>query len=154
MNKNREKLIELSKSAKYVFHGTNNGDIDIFEPRQAYNHNEDGQRYKDGNPAVFASDNIESSIFFAIMRSFFMRGSSFSVKMISGELKLGATKNRIEYLKKNDVFGYVYVFDKKDFFKRKERSSENVCEKKVKPVYKIKVSNKDIAVKVDKMKMI
>lgn len=145
MKEGRKILEEYFGQKKYLFHGTEKSDIEIFKPFQAYN---DGK--KDGDPAIFADESIEIPIFFAIFnhKDISLKSSGFGVSESDGKIELRATKNKIDFFKKNKIFGYVYVFEKKFFHKRKGGSTGLVCEKNLKPVCVVKVSNKDIVLDV------
>jgi len=143
----KKKLDEYLQSEKYVFHGTISSNIEKFEPRQTYNWI-NGKKVKDGKPAVFASKNIEIPIFFSIFRNIEINNSSFGAGEYDGKIFFRATKNMIDYLKKNKIKGYVYVFEKKYFFERDNKSKWLVCENKVKPVDVVEVTNSDIVLEI------
>jgi hypothetical protein len=49
-------------SMEYLYHGSPTGDIEVLEPRQAYNGG-----LPDGDPAVHAAKDIETAIFMALI---------------------------------------------------------------------------------------
>jgi len=142
-----EKLKKYSESGKYVFHGSPNGGIEVFKPRQAYNWNEKGEKIPDGKPAVFATEVLDIAIFFALFNHQTMpiKNSIFSFDYKDdGRYFLKASQNKIDYFTNNLVQGWVYVFDKEDFFSRGDKSGEMVSEKRVKPVDVVLVQNDDL----------
>ncbi len=156
IKKGRKELEKYFKSGKYVFHGTDNGKIKKFEPRQSYNIDKNGVRFKDGEPAVFASQSIEVTIFYAIFNNINIPMGSFSVRTINKVTSLSATKDKIEFFKKNKIKGYVYVFEKKFFHRRNVNpyTQEVVCEKEIYPIDIIEVSNDDMVVEIAEMQEI
>ena len=65
-----------------------------------------------------------------------------------GKIFFRATKNMIDYLEKNKTKGCVYVFEKKYFFKRDNKSKWLVYENKVKSVDVVEVINSDIILEI------
>jgi hypothetical protein len=65
--KGREAL-EILNTGEYLFHGSMEK-VERLEPRQAYTI-QDNVRIKDGEPAVWATDNIDVAIFMAIAKPF------------------------------------------------------------------------------------
>ncbi len=102
-------------------------------------------------PAVFASENFEIPIFFALFQNEKMNfeGSSFGTSFKDGKIILRATKDKIEYFKKNEIKGWVYIFEKKDFFEREKNSGEVVAEKEVVPVDVVEVKNEDLVLNIE-----
>jgi hypothetical protein len=147
MSPSKQKLLELEKSGKYVFHGTSE-DIEIFEPRQARNYF-DGKYENDGEPAVYASDHVEYAIFMAIFNkrncpiSCYSRSGATSTTGQPPVLVFGAKKSTIEQLT-NEAKGWVYVFDKSTFKLRNDPGVEYVSQVHVKPLERILVKKEDL----------
>jgi hypothetical protein len=129
----KERLLELESTGKYLFHGSPSK-VETFEPRQAYT-DINGKPTPDGEPSVFASEEIETPIF----RSIFHEGSfeglegSYEVGFSNsddGAHYIHANEAAVEVCKQNS--GYVYVFKRNDFTLR--GNSEWVAIKNVKPV--------------------
>ena len=57
----RDKLLDLEKTEKYLFHGSGNSGIDIMDPRQAFNY-VNGVQEKDGEPSVFPVIGISAKL--------------------------------------------------------------------------------------------
>ncbi|HEY4503570.1 MAG TPA: hypothetical protein VJJ28_00455 [Candidatus Paceibacterota bacterium] len=149
MLERKQKLLELEKTNKYFFHGSEK-EIDIFKPHQAYNWR-NGVKEKDGEPATFASPSVNYAIFMAI----------FNKKNCPNELKSGVkvSAENIESNKFEITFetsrgtlanlvtnatGYVYVFDRKDFPKRNS-PAEYMSHSEVTPLEKILVTKEDLS---------
>ncbi len=153
MNESREKfsarelLQDFEATHKYVFHGSEEVDLDYLEPRQAYNHR-NGERELDGDPAVFASSKADYAIMMALINKNNcpegFRSSASSKQKENGEilLKLRATKGSVDQLNSGS-FGCVYVFDKNIFHKR-EGGAEYISSIRVTPVKKVKVTKADL----------
>jgi len=129
----KERLQELEASGDYLFHGSP-AKIDTFEPRQAYT-DVDGVPTPDGEPAVFASAEIETPIFRSIFHEDSFEGleGSFEVGFSNsddGSHYIHANDAAVEVCKQNT--GYVYVFKRDDFTLR--GNSEWVSGNEVKPM--------------------
>jgi len=112
----KEKLKEMELSGHYLFHGSSDP-INIFEPRQAQSAL-DGKSFDDGDPAVFASSEIEVPIFRSIFHPAHYESleGNFNTEMSHGEntgVSFKVSKNAMEA--SLDKTGYVYVFEKNDF---------------------------------------
>ena len=144
----REALLNLEAVGLYLFHGSDNPDINCFEPRQAYNIKE-GIRGPDGNPAVFASDKADYAILKALIsEKNCPKGHRSSVGTTDTEegsitLRLKASNEAVEQLN-DESFGYVYVFEKNSFVKISERRVEYKSEKPVRPIDIIRVTKNDL----------
>ncbi len=144
----REILKNLEAEDKYVFHGSENPDIDELEPRQGYNHKDDGTKEEDGEPAVFASDRADYAILMALINKKNCpkgyHSSAGSVSQANGEvhLELKASKDSVEQLDE-DSSGYVYVFDK-SVFQQRPRKREYISVVPVTHTDKIKVVKEDL----------
>ena len=143
----REQLLSLEAEGKYVFHGSENPDLDLLEPRQAYNYNKDGKQVPDGEPAVFASSKADYAVMMALINkkncSKGFRSSAGSSQDDKGEVKLTLHVSRISIEQLNDEsFGYVYVFNK-DVFQEKG-GAEYVSKIPVSSVNKIRVMKADL----------
>ena len=138
----RERLVELERSGKYLFHGTSEI-VDVFEPRQAMNF--DGEKMvEDDKPGVFASAEIEIPIFRSIFSSTNMREKegSFKTGMADHNDHVVTSANRDAIEAVRGETGFVYVLNKKDFAHRK--GNEYIAYKPVKPVAVCETSYKDI----------
>lgn len=136
------KLEQLEKEGLYVFHGSGVKIVGSFEPRQAYNHDQEGNKTKDDKPAVHASDKLSIAIFMALVnRENCPEGyfSGFSVN--DGVETFRVSKQTFDQLHK-DIKGYVYVFNRNLFSKRK--SFEWVSYKEVMPLKVFEVGYIDL----------
>lgn len=128
-----KRLKKLERLGSYVFHGTPNGEIVEFEPRQAMSHGKE-----DGEPCIAASEHIDPAIFMAI----------FSGRVLCGwnanETSFGfyAMKNDFEKASIEGWKGYVYVFERSNFYQYD--GWEWRSHKKVKPLFKVEVSYYDL----------
>lgn len=136
-----EKLAQLEKENKYLFHGSGFL-VEEFEPRQASTF-VDGQQISDGEPAVFASPFADYAIFMALINEVTCpKGYRAGAILREGFLHFNATKETIDQLN-SDTRGEVYVFNRSDFEKINE--SEWVRYKKIKPIMRIQVTRGDFA---------
>lgn len=150
---NKQKLLELENTGKYVFHGSPYGDIKILEPKQG-THIPDTSKptetILDGNPAVSATPYIDFAIFRAIIND-----KNIKVKFHSGfGFRNGVKEFRVsdklilDQLK--DKKGFVYVFNRSDFkpYSRDGVPHEGNMEwrsyESVEPIEVIKVSDLDL----------
>ena len=151
----REKLLELEAEGKYLFHGSENPNLDHLEPRQGYNFR-DGIQEPDGEPAVFTSNRADYAILMALVNKHNCpKGYASSAGTEDDEkgeivLKLKATKESIEQLTE-DSSGYVYIFDKNLFVPREDRRVEFVSKVPVTSVNKIEVFKWDLPPYVEVM---
>lgn len=143
----KEKLIELQKEGKYVFHGSSFILKDL-EPRQALNYdNVQKKMVNDGEPAVAATSYVEIAIFRAIINNKLRVGGKYWSEF--------GVNNGVPYfrthpwvLKAAEVAeGYVYVLKKEDFWEKSPM--EWRCSSKVKPYKVFKVSFKDLPVNIE-----
>jgi len=107
---NRERLLELEKTGKYVFHGSQ-AVIEILEPCQAGGHNDETGKWEDdGKPAVFATPYADLAIFRSLIND-----KDFENKfgMKGNQRYITVDKKLIERAK--DRIGRVYVLDKSKF---------------------------------------
>lgn len=136
----KQKLSELEKEDKYVFHGSESL-INEFEPRQAHTIIE-GQRMPDGKPAVFASPFAEYAVFMAIInKTNCPKGLRSGCSYSNRGLEFTATKTTLEQLNEQSK-GFVYIFNRSDF--KQKNGSEWVSYKKVKPLRFIEVHFSDL----------
>ena len=146
----REYLLELEKTNNFVFHGSG-VELNEIVPKQAFNHSVVGEKpIEDGEPAVFASPFADIAIFMAIINKQNIPKklrSGFGGHLKDGEVKVKfrTTKETIDQL--NDARGYVYVFNKNDFTPRSDM--ECMSHEPVKPVYVIKVTEKDLPIDIE-----
>ena len=142
----KQELLTLEKSGKFVFHGTAE-EVESLEPRQAI----DTKKGLDRKPAVFASVAADYAIFRAILHdrnlpsgaSFVFATGATAHKDGSFTLKFKAPKAALDALP-DSTFGYVYVFDKKSFNQIPGRRVECESNVPVKPIKKIKVLKRDL----------
>ncbi len=144
----RKELQKLEAEDRYVFHGSENPDLDSLEPRQGYNY-KNGVKEPDGDPAVFASNKADYAIFMALINKHNCpKGYSSSAGTIDNEkaeivLQLRVRKDAFEQLTE-DSSGFVYIFDKNQFTPRKDRGVEYISNVTVSSIKKIKVNKKDL----------
>lgn len=124
---------KLEGTETYAFHGTSNGKIIEFEPRQAISH---GQ--KDGEPCVAASEHLDPAISMAIF------SGRVSCGWDSDEKSFGFYLDRSDFekAKKECWKGYVYVLERSSFSMYggwEWRSHKNVM-----PIQKFEVSFEDL----------
>ena len=138
--KPKEKLEQLEKENKWVFHGSRKK-LEKLTPHQAFKHSPK-RKIPDGEPMVFASPFIDIAIFMAIMNKKnlpggFESGYSFSTgEKIKFNAKIKTTTN-LDVKK-----GYVYVLDKKKFTPRS--FAEYLSKEEIIPNDVIAVSGKDL----------
>jgi len=144
----REKLLELEKQGEYVFHGSDNPNLDLLEPRQAYNHR-DGGKEPDGEPAVFASSKADYAIMMALInnkncpKGFRSSAGTMTDDRGEAQLHLKIRKDALVQLDDNSV-GYVYVFDKNSFQPKNNAGVEHISFTTVVPTEKIFVTKSDL----------
>lgn len=128
----KERLKALEASGEYLFHGSPFA-VDTFEPRQAYN-DIDNERVTDGEPAVFASEEIETPIFRSIFHEsrFDKLNGSFELGFTSSDEDHTIHANEAAINAVRDETGYVYIFKRSDFALR--RNKEWISASEVKPV--------------------
>jgi hypothetical protein len=117
----KEKLESFERTGNYVFHGSPDGNIEVLEPRQG-NHVPDLSRptdtVADGRPAVSATPFLDFAIFRAIINSknVNIKGTWTSGFGIEEEGRKSFRVSEQDVLDQvRGKFGYVYVFDKKNF---------------------------------------
>ncbi len=130
----KARLQQLEATGNFLFHGSP-FQVSVFEPRQAYTDDDNGQPTPDGEPAVFASAEIETPIFRSIFHESSFEGleGSYEVGFSNGDDDnhyIHANQAAVEVCKENT--GYVYVFKRDDFVLR--GNSEWIATKEVKPV--------------------
>lgn len=134
-------LKELEQTGKYLFHGSVQGNIHEFEPRQAYTWIT-GKKEPDGEPAVFASEFADIAVHKALINSSNIHGHFYSsfYNDEAGRIRHGASEETIRQLV--DPRGYVYVFDKTSFQKR--HIIDWVCFQAIRPIKVIAVDKTDL----------
>ena len=152
MTDSKQKLLELQKEDKYLFHGSPAKDIKELEPRQSYTIPKgEKEPIEDGPPSVSATPYLEVAIFRAVV----VEGrSSFSVSANTIEdavIKFTANQEAIEDAKNR--ISYVYVLDRKDFTPRtgNAHAMEWICEKPIKPLSFFEVNFTDISGEIEKI---
>lgn len=161
---NREKLFELEASNNYVFHGSDNGNIEELEPRQSHHivdiSNPDETKIVDGNPSVSATPHVEIAIFRAIINGRnipFNHTSGFETS--DGKIFFSVSEEKV-FKAVRDKKGYVYVFNKKDFQPYNRERPENPrphsmewrSYKPVKPLEVIEITSEDLPIR-DRIKV-
>ncbi len=148
---NKEKLLQLEKEGKYVFHGSPDGEIKALEPRQGRhvpNLDKPSKIILDGNPAVSATPYLDFAIFRAIINKKnvkFNFNSGFGFRDGKKEFRV-SSKEVLEVVK--DKKGFVYVFNKNEFepYSRDGKAHEGSMEwrshEEVKPIEIIEVDYK------------
>lgn len=136
-----EELRTLETEEKYVFHGSEDGNISVFEPRQAYTV-VNGKDVEDDKPAVHASLVAEVAILMALInRKNCPGGYDSGFKYKDGKAVLHVSRQGLNQLT-NDTKGFVYVFSKEDFIPRGKLQSISYFE--VKPIKVIEVTKDDL----------
>ena len=103
----KDKLHELEKTGKYVFHGSPIADIQELEPRQPYDYSS-GDKVAHGHASVVATPYADIAIF----RSLVYRDTTgFGVE--NGVSNFRASKQALEHAQ--GAKGYVYVLQKDAF---------------------------------------
>jgi hypothetical protein len=142
-----QELLVLEATGKYVFHGSGH-EIEEFEPRQAYNYRE-GKHVPDGEPAIYASPSVNYAWFMAVVNEVNCPNGHWSgAGTRTGTLRFRATQATLNQLK-SESKGYVYVFNKEDFFKRD--AHEYYSLEKRAPIKRIEVTFKDFPAPIDVM---
>lgn len=138
MSNEKEKLLNLEKEKKYVFHGSP-FKLKQLNPNQGYNYNKElNKMVEDGEPAISASPYIDIAIFRAIINphNFPFKGyeSAFGIS------RFRTTQKVLENLKNKK--GNVYVLDKAQFYRFS--NMEWRSSKKIKPIEIIQVFSNDL----------
>lgn len=150
---NKEKLLQLEKEGKYLFHGSPLGSIKYLEPRQA-RHIPDiskpDETILDGSPAVCATPYAEFAIFMSIINrnnTQFDFNSGFGINNNTKYFRV-SSKEVLDSVK--DKTGFVYVFNRDEFepYSREGVTTEDSMEwrscKEVSPVDVIEVQYSDL----------
>jgi len=136
ISQNKQKLIELEKSWNFLFHWSLNN-IDILEPRQAYNRSKStGEMEKDWDPCICATNYVNIAIFRSLINSInivWKSDSAFGMK--EWKLYFIATKNLLEWAKYK--VWKVFILDKSDF--KYHNKIEFRSKKKIKPISYLEV---------------
>lgn len=146
LKSNREILLDLEKTGKYLFHGSP-WVLEQLEPRQAKRFNEEkSEMVDDGEPAVISSPFADIAIFRSVVNREHVKidyMSSFSYQ--DGGLSFSLNQNTMEKIK--DSIGYVYVFNKDDFdyYSPMEYRSKKI----IIPIDVIKVSFGDLPPRIE-----
>jgi hypothetical protein len=142
----REFLLELEAADKYLFHGSEVSELKEFEPRQAYNEDEAGNKIEDGEPAVHATPFIDIATLMALINVKNCPDGFESGFRFEGRPIISTTTKSLEQLTENSR-GYVYVFDRADFAPR--TPSQWISYKQVQPLQIIEVGKRDIPVHIE-----
>ena len=139
-------LLNKYQKAGYVFHGSENPNIQLLEPRSAKDIDKSNKFNND--KAVFASINPRASVIFACMSY-----DKIPENKISGEWSVGCDEidkiiARIPLKWKKFIYkntGYVYVLDKTSFSKQEsiELGWQVKSDKAVKPIARVTVKFQD-----------
>jgi hypothetical protein len=141
-----ERLARVEKTKNFVFHGSGE-EIEIFEPRQAYNY-VNGQQIPDGKPAIFASPNFRYAMFLAIINERNCPNDFHSgAGMQNGKLVFRATQKTLDQLKPESK-GYVYVFEKKNFNERDQNEYYSIEPAKAIEQIEVKYEDFDMPIQV------
>ncbi len=135
----KQELINLELSGQYLFHGSGNGEIAQFEPRQSI----DANIGPDGEPAVFASNAAEYAIFMAVVAPL-GRCSALTTDVNGAHSIRYAAKPETLAKLTEGSHGWVYVFDKEGFVSHRDATTEFKNLSHVTPVKKIRVSRRDL----------
>ena len=124
----------MKNDDQYLYHGSSDGSIELFEPRQAISFGK-----PDGIPAIHASDQLEPAIFMAVLGSRHVGGWG-----LKNGTKFGffIIDSHFDEAKQEGWSGYVYELPKDRFSKR--RDWEWAATEAIKPVKKYKVGIKDL----------
>jgi hypothetical protein len=134
-----EKLSELEATGLYVFHGSMNNNIEIFEPRQALSFQK-----PDGESAVFAASSIEPAVFMAILGS--RKAAGWDSDKFIPPFGFFIAQSAWNKAHQEQWQGYVYALPMEKFIKGNGwvwRSTE-----KVQPVHKFVVSIEDLPLSI------
>lgn len=143
MSRNKRVLKNFEKRGLHLFHGSDNGTIKIFRPRQAYNF-ATGKEKKDGKPAVYATPSLDIAIFMAIFSATNMPQGLDSMYEKRKGKTLFFVSRKTKMQLKNSTAGYVYLFDKDDFKQKESGLSEWIRHTSVKPLTKFKITAHDL----------
>lgn len=142
----RERLKSLELENRYVFHGSENPNISVLEPRQAYTV-VDGENLEDDKPAIHASPISEIAIFMAIVN---MKncplGFNSGFEHRNSKTILHASKESLDQLNENSK-GYVYVLPKEDFSPR--GAVQSISYKESSPLQIVEVTKSDLPKEIE-----
>ncbi len=129
---NIDDLRKLERTGGHLFHGTTDIVEGPFKPRQAYTFLK-GIKQKDGEPAVYASPDLNLAIFMATVNPK-NAPNNFHSRFYRDDKGINFLMNEdTKKQMKPDSVGYIYVFNKNDFTKRSQ--IEYLSYKEVEPVY-------------------
>lgn len=133
-------LRAMEQEGKYLFHGSSELIASALSPRQAYTV-VNGERVKDGSPAVFASPILDCAIFMGVVsRANCPLGLSSGYGSRDGIPEFRASKHTIEQLDPESS-ACVYVFKRSDFTEKNSLDWFSMNE--VLPIEVVPVSWKD-----------
>lgn len=153
MTESKQKLLELEKEGKYLFHGSPIADLKELEPHQAYTIPKGGNDLvKDGEPGVAATPYLEIAIFRALVKK---GRSGFSVSATNiedAEIKFTASKEALKTAK--GQVGYIYVLNRKEFTPKSGRTCNMDWRNpnSVKPLWVFKVTYEDLTKEIEIIK--
>lgn len=138
-----------SCNPSFLFHGTAERGIKLFEPRQAYNY-ANGVQEKDGAPAIHATPFLDLAIFMAMFNEINMPKAidvSYYLDK-NNKLQFEVSQKTFDQLNENTK-GYVYTFSKSGFEQKKTKDGrlnplEFVRFEPIKPVKCVEVTAADL----------
>lgn len=130
-----EKLKQLAKTNKYVFHGSADGNLKVLIPKQAKSFN---KNYHE--PAVWAADNTQQATFMAVLGS--RKTGGWSVKDEGRNYDFFIHRSDMERAKAENWKGFVYVFSRVEF--KHNDGPEWYSTESVKPLLCMPVSLNDL----------
>ncbi|MFI5240781.1 MAG: hypothetical protein ACHQUB_03695 [Candidatus Saccharimonadia bacterium] len=130
-----DKLKKYKQAGKYLFHGSPEGNIELFTPRQASSFGK-----PDGLPAVHASSEIEPAIFMAILGGRHVEAGWDDE--FSG-FGFYATDRALQEARQKNWMGYVYILPSASFVER--RHLEWASSTQITAIDKIKVTINDLS---------
>lgn len=139
LSKNKERLLALEKTGKFVFHGSMDV-INELQPRQAENAGE-----KHGEPAVFATPFAEAAIFRSLINAdkLEVKGESDNEFGIGDDgLHFSASENLLAAAR--GKIGRIYVLDKGSFKDLEPGRMECRSFETVKPIEVIEITFDDL----------
>lgn len=131
-----DKLRELEKTNKHLFHGSLSGEIEEFEPRQARSHGKD-----DGAPCVAASELVGPAIFMAVLGSRKLGGWNINKNR---EIVYYLLRSEFDKATTENWAGFVYVLDRDRTIFKVHQAWEWRAHTHVKPTQVIRVGMGDL----------
>ncbi|MFZ2522848.1 MAG: hypothetical protein WAW92_00510 [Minisyncoccia bacterium] len=144
--KTKEQLKELEATGDFLFHGSPHS-VSEFEPRQAYTE-VDGKDVPDGEPAVFASAEIEVPIFRSIFHesNLVSTPGNYRIGIFTEDSGINIHANQEAINVCQNRTGYVYVLKRSNFTLRE--NTEWISNSNVVPVAVFNSSFRDIGLPI------